>query len=236
MNILIIDTSCEHEIIIVHTDTTFGGVFTNTGFVHSRTLFERIDDVLKKAAIPITEIDLVVCGVGPGSFTGVRIAVTTARTVSQLLNIPLLSLRSPLLYSMCSEFSVNDQILVSFDAKKGKVFGALYRLERIGTIASVVLEEGDYAIDELLDHVSNNNRLVCIGNGSVKYMSTVLERFPQAVIDEEMVPDPEIIVQNCLSLVSQGESFADYKSLLPFYARQSDAEVLQGLKRGRPAD
>ncbi|MBN2434439.1 MAG: tRNA (adenosine(37)-N6)-threonylcarbamoyltransferase complex dimerization subunit type 1 TsaB [Spirochaetes bacterium] len=224
LNILIIDTSCEHEIIIVDNGKTFGGAFMNTGFVHSLSLFERVDKVLAQSGCVMSDMDYIVCGVGPGSFTGVRIAVTTVRTISQLLNIPVVGIKSPLLYAIRSDIELNSSIMVGFDAKKSKVFGALYRKTEQGYLT--LIEEGDYSPDYILDRVEPESNLICLGSGSVKYSEKIIEKLQKVRILDNLMPDINGVAVYCKD-IAEKHSTKDYTALVPFYARLSDAEALK---------
>ncbi len=91
------------------------------------TLFDNIDAALAGAGISATDLQLIGVGIGPGSFTGIRIAVSTARMLAQVLSIPLAGLSSPLIYAASMEALPGEYLMTAFDAKKGRVFGALYR-------------------------------------------------------------------------------------------------------------
>lgn len=92
-----------------------------------RNSFQKLGGYLKYIFNEFSLPELVVVGLGPGSFTGVRIAVSTARTLSQLLKIPVIGLDSLSLYgySISKQYNIN-QFYVGIDAKQNKYFIKLF--------------------------------------------------------------------------------------------------------------
>lgn len=83
MKILAIEASA----VAASAAVTDGGVllaeeFTQTALTHSVTLLPAVDSVMKKSGLSLSEIDLVAVTEGPGSFSGLRIGVTTAKTIA----------------------------------------------------------------------------------------------------------------------------------------------------------
>lgn len=89
---------------------------------HAKNLFIAIDKVLKSENIKITELDGIVCGVGPGSYTGVRMAVTVGKMLASNSKVRLYSVSS--LYLMSSGYS--GRVLPLIDARRGNSFCACY--------------------------------------------------------------------------------------------------------------
>lgn len=89
---------------------------------HSKTLMVEIEKILKKNRLDVTEIDEVIVGEGPGSYTGVRIGVVVAKTLAHFLSIPLKKVSS--LEIMAT--SMTGVVAVAIDARRGNVFSAVY--------------------------------------------------------------------------------------------------------------
>lgn len=84
-----------------------------------------IDEVLKRNNITIDDINEVICGVGPGSYTGVRIAVTIAKMICSLKEIPLRTIST--LYLMSSGYDL--PLAAMIDARRGNYFSCCYNIE-----------------------------------------------------------------------------------------------------------
>lgn len=119
MNILVIDTASPLEIITA----ARGDAAAETSIVintsHSVTVLDTISRCLGALELIPGDLSCLGVGVGPGSFTGIRIAVTTARMLAQVLGIPLVDIHTHLLYAVSVNAETGDNIMIAFDAKRG---------------------------------------------------------------------------------------------------------------------
>src|SRR3989338_8626019 len=86
---------------------------------HSETLAPVLQKILKQAHVSPAKIDCIVVGLGPGSFTGLRIAVTTAKVLAYALKAKLIGVSS--LEAAARSFGRDGEFAVMFDAKKSQV-------------------------------------------------------------------------------------------------------------------
>ncbi|MFG6084801.1 tRNA (adenosine(37)-N6)-threonylcarbamoyltransferase complex dimerization subunit type 1 TsaB [Candidatus Phytoplasma solani] len=97
-NILILDTSTKSQIVVLSQDNQIKTLQQKLiDRDHVATIIPSIDAVLQANKITLQEIDLLVVGVGPGSYTGTRVAVLTAKMLAFVLQIPLYQISSLLL-------------------------------------------------------------------------------------------------------------------------------------------
>ena len=226
MNTLIIDTS---------TDTDYLGLATGKGLfwdsvieseTHSATIFKNMDELLSKANLNIKEINFIIAGIGPGSFTGIRICVSTARMLAQILNIPIVGVFTHDMIAASAELETNSLLLTAFDAKKGRVFGSLHEIKNDG-LNRVIVKPGDYEIKDMLNYIEKNADIYCIGNGSKLYSDTILEHSNNAKISEKLFFKSQKITQ----LVNfDASKSSNYTTILPYYSRKSDAEIAKEAK------
>lgn len=95
MKFLAIDTSAEHLSVCAYADGKREIFFTpDCARAHSVRLSEEIDGVLKRARLNLRELDFIAVAVGPGSFTGIRIGVATAKGLCLAAEIPALAVTS----------------------------------------------------------------------------------------------------------------------------------------------
>ncbi|PKL19431.1 MAG: tRNA (adenosine(37)-N6)-threonylcarbamoyltransferase complex dimerization subunit type 1 TsaB [Spirochaetae bacterium HGW-Spirochaetae-5] len=228
MNILVIDTSTEFEFIALSVNGRIFEFSENAGISHSVTMFQNLSSLLSQASIKINDIDLLGVGIGPGSFTGIRIAVSTARMFAQILDIPLVGLKSQEIYAASTGASEDKTIIAAFDAKKSKVFAGVYRIS--DSIAQEIIEPGDYKMEEVLDSIKNPGELLCIGDGCGKYIEAIEEYASEKGISykymENFVPAGKAAVDLALRKYKESpEKFTDLNNTVPFYTRKSDAEI-----------
>ncbi len=220
MNILTFDTSTSLEIIVLAS----GGKFYVRGdrgvSAHSSSLFQGIGSLLDQAGIKMSDVDCIGTGTGPGSFTGIRIGVAAGRMLAQIHNVPAAGILSTDIFaaSMKKYVSEGSFILTAFDAKKKRVFGSLH-LVKNGYLKTVVTA-GDYEITQLAEKCDGH--VLAIGDGAEKYRDQITAVWSDVAF---AVPEPdgEAITQLVKDKL-QEEGLHDFSTLLPFYARKSDAE------------
>lgn len=137
---------------------------------HSEKLMWAIDQALFSAGWKVSEVDLFAVGLGPGSFTGLRIGVTTARTLAHSLNKPLVGVSSlaALSYPVAqwlNLFLPNTLVLAVNDACKGELFAFLGKASEVVNCQTFSSEnrslwnpgvlEDVFSPQDLLDHVEN---------------------------------------------------------------------------------
>ncbi len=99
---------------------------------------------------------------GPGSFTGTRIGVVTARTLAQQLNLPLFPISTTAALAWAHRVAAKTletnlplRIAVEMPAQRGEVFGAIYEIDQIEASLSPVLADGRFALEVWQQHLEN---------------------------------------------------------------------------------
>ena len=130
---------------------------------HLSGMISLIDEAVTKAGIDKSELTHIAASVGPGSFTGIRIGVTTARTMAQMLGLPCIgvsSIRAMAKRVLDDAISGGSHYIVPMiNARRHQTYGAVY--EAVSTadrgkqlLPVPVLEEKQYMIEELLEELS----------------------------------------------------------------------------------
>jgi tRNA threonylcarbamoyladenosine biosynthesis protein TsaB len=226
VKILCIDTATPIEILTASNGTRIADASAQVSSSHAVSLFSGIDHCLKNLDISIHEMQIIGVGIGPGSFTGIRIAVSTARMLSQLLRVPLVGVPSPLIFAASCPAQTGENILVGFDAKKGRLFGALYK-KKSGTFEpEILVPPGDYPLEYLTEKIDTTKSTIAIGDGIKKYLPFFYQKIPGFTLLEGFMPKGESICAIVLGRYANSPS-TDYESVLPLYTRKSDAELLK---------
>ena len=130
MKVLSIDTSSKiASIAIIEDGRVLDEMHVLSEEEHSQTLMPMIEKMFNDNNMDLDEIDLIGCSRGPGSFTGIRIGIATAKAFSDAKNIPLIGIDSleALAYSLVIEKENNDcEILAMINAKNDNVYAATY--------------------------------------------------------------------------------------------------------------
>ena len=227
MNILIFDTATSLETVIISTDRETFTVSENVAMNHSADLFHNMEGLLQKAGITMKDIDAIAVGTGPGSFTGIRIAVSTARMLAQIHAIPLLGIKTHRLYAESISVEEPSQILIAFDAKKKRVFGALYRTDGAGSEPVEMVAPGDYSMETLISFCEKSLPVYTIGDGIEKYSDVLSAAQGSFIHVPGFIPDGERI-SGMTRRELEKDKGGNHELVVPFYARKSDAETARG--------
>lgn len=138
--------------------------------IHASHITLFIDEVMRMASVDYSDLSAVAVSKGPGSYTGLRIGVSTAKGLSYALEIPLIAVDT--LYSMASGFIRSPEIEITedtllcpmIDARRMEVYMGLFdfKLQPIEPVQAKVLEPGFF--DEYL----NEKKIVFFGDGAFK--------------------------------------------------------------------
>ena len=112
---------CEDEALVAQT-------FLHTGLTHSQTLLPMVRDLLKACSLTPEEVDLIAVAAGPGSFTGLRIGVATAKGLAWAAEKPCAGCST--LAAMAWNLAHLDGVICcAMDARRNQVYNALFRAE-----------------------------------------------------------------------------------------------------------
>ena len=128
MKILCIDTSSNLCSTAVLEDTKLiKKIELDNGLTHSESLMPTINSLLNSLSLSLNDIGLIVTDIGPGSFTGIRIDVATAKAFSDSLNIPTIGISS--LEVLAYQIKENGLVCSTIDCKNDNCYFALYEFK-----------------------------------------------------------------------------------------------------------
>ena len=202
---------------------------------HLKDIVIIIDGCLKKAGIDKKEITHIAASIGPGSFTGIRIGVTAARTAAQALDIPCIAVPTLEVIGMAYEkspFNDCDMICATINARRGQTYAALWSTCKTECEFpfSEILPQKQYMMVDLLDEISKRTgKTFFCGDGSDIYADVIEKRINKEFIriaDENIrYQNAENVAKLALSMIKKGEKGIPYNKLLPEYMRKSEAEM-----------
>ncbi|RPD95989.1 tRNA (adenosine(37)-N6)-threonylcarbamoyltransferase complex dimerization subunit type 1 TsaB [Aureibaculum marinum] len=139
------------------------------GYSHGEQLHLFIKDLLKDTNTTIDKIDAIAVSKGPGSYTGLRIGVSTAKGLCYSLDKPLISIST--LTSLANAISVDEDAIIIplLDARRMEVYSAVYdaKHNQIRSIKAEVITENSFS--EYL----NTNKVYFLGDGAQKCKSVI---------------------------------------------------------------
>ncbi|WP_047998964.1 tRNA (adenosine(37)-N6)-threonylcarbamoyltransferase complex dimerization subunit type 1 TsaB [Lactiplantibacillus herbarum] len=183
MKLLAIDTSNRPLSVAVLEDTTIlATTTTNIGRNHSSTLLPIIENLMAQAGLQPADLDRIVVATGPGSYTGIRIGVTTAKTLAFTLNKELVGVSS--LAALAGNVVKEGQLVVPlFDARRDNIFTGLYRIENHQPVS--VIADQHVSVTEWVQQLAQYPEpLVFIGTDVEQYatdlQAQLADRFVRA--------------------------------------------------------
>lgn len=188
MKILSIDTSSNICGVSILDDTKLicklDAIAINS---HSETLMPMINDALNKANLDISDINLIVCDIGPGSFTGIRIGAATCKAFRDSKNIDLVGITS--LECLAKQISLdipsNSLICSMIDCKNDNCYYALYQKtnDNLDVLITPDAESVMAALSILDTYIEDSNEtgnIYFIGDATTKYKSDIEKMIPYA--------------------------------------------------------
>ncbi len=157
-----------------------------------------VRQLMEIANIQLQQLSAVSISAGPGSYTGLRVGMATAKGLCYALNIPLVTISTLKMMAVAAQNEKTDLICPMIDARRMEVFTAIYdkSLEEIISPHNIILEENSFG------EILKSKRILFFGNGSTKFQAVI--KSPNAGFKQ--------IEANAKQLVTP--SFAAYKQRL----------------------
>ena len=191
---------------------------TDNEKTHSENLLPLIDKLLKTNGKEISQINLIACDNGPGSFTGIRISIATCKAIAEVNKIPVISCSS--LEALSYNINPPTQTLCSLiDARNNQVYCGIFNKEH------KLLQ--DYIADDINIIISNLQKykdVTFVGDGSILHKDLLTGAYTN---------DNSIHAYNvgiCAFNKFTSESLETADSIVPMYLRKSQAERMRDLK------
>ncbi|HXX56954.1 MAG TPA: tRNA (adenosine(37)-N6)-threonylcarbamoyltransferase complex dimerization subunit type 1 TsaB [Thermodesulfovibrionales bacterium] len=223
------------RILAIETSTMLGGVAImddsdglitemrlNIRTTYSERLMTGISLALKQAGMRIGDIDVFGVSIGPGSFTGLRIGLSTIKGFSYATGKPVVSV--PTLEAFVWNFPFSRfPVCIMLDARKKEVYAALFRWKDSGF--ERIMEERSIKPSELAETLKEP--VIFAGEGAAIYRDNLV----QAAGENALFPAPQMMAPSPSHVAYLGlrkaerHDFSDPVSLVPLYVRKSEAEM-----------
>lgn len=227
MKVLAVDTSSKLcSVAILEDKNLIKKLELDNGLTHSETLMPLIQQLLNECSLSLNNINLLVSDIGPGSFTGIRIGVSSCKAFSDSLNIPCVGISSleVLAYNI-----QNDGIICStIDCKNNNCYFALYELNS-GNY-NVLIEPCAKSVNDVLDLLNSQYYNKCISFVGDGIPSEKLHSIYDNNADSEVTKN---IISSYLNVENLGtagyKKFINNKKIgeeiLPLYLKKPQAQI-----------
>lgn len=206
--------------------------FENSGLTHSVTLLPMIEKTLNEAKISPKEIDTVAISHGPGSFTGLRIGIATAKGMAsagaKCLGVSTLKAMA------YSHRDFEGIVCACMDARCNQLYNALFKIEN--GKATRLCEDRAVLIDELLKEIENiNEPVLLVGDGAELFYKAV----QNSGIKNVIINDGDLKYQRASGVcaaafedIKNGKKLLNKNELVPVYLRLPQAERELNKRKG----
>lgn len=223
MYILGLDTSNQLlGVAIMKDEQVIGEITTNIARNHSVRLMPAINQLMEDVDMKPEQLDKIVVAKGPGSYTGVRIGLTTAKTMAWALQIPVVGVSSLKVLGYQGKF-FDGLICPFFDARRGRVYTGLYQWK--DSNLEIVEDERNVAMEEWLKLLSlKEQKILFLSPDMKKHQTTIETSMPSLAV----IPDaPAYQMANPSHLILAGENEANDSvyHITPNYLRLAEAEA-----------
>lgn len=223
MRLLAMDTATEVCGVAVHVDgRLLAQRIAQQGLTHTKVLMTNIDAVLRQSGLNLNDLDALVVSIGPGSFTGLRIGISTAKGLAMATGKPLVGI-STLAVLAHQAPGGTEWICPMIDARRNEVYWTLYQRQG-GTLKQVAVESAGPVHDAL---TAIKGPCVFIGNGAKQYADIITKQSIHPVTLASLQAHPIAPgVLACLGQKRMAQGIVEtLDSFTPIYLRKSDAEL-----------
>ena len=196
--------------------------------------------MLQQSGLTAHDIDIFGVAIGPGSFTGLRIGLSTAKGFSYATGKPIVAV--PTLEAFAWHFPYcRHPVCIMLDARKGEVYAALFQWTGDGFAR--LMGEVSVKAEKLMEKIASGilplpsakageeglgeERIVFAGEGALLYRNKIEGMIGEKAVFaplEKMVPSPANIASIGIQKALKNE-FSEPVSLVPIYIRRSEAEI-----------
>lgn len=207
----------------------------NTRKTHSERLLPLIDSLLRECAVDREQLQGIAAAAGPGSFTGIRIGLATARALAQGLGIPAVGVST--LEALAEAVTAPEALICPLlDARRSQVYSALYRREPApGQGLELLALPAAISLSSLVDRLAAYQQPVLFTGEGLNSYGPYLQ---ECMGSRAVIAPPPLKVNRAGLVAWRGRQLLQacpglsHRELLPLYLRRPEAERLAEAKKG----
>lgn len=186
---------------------------------HSTRLLPLAAGLLDRAGLDWGELELIASGIGPGTFTGLRIGLASARGLAHSLQIPTSGVSSLAVLAWPATQTGQKRVLATLDARRGEVFVAAY--DQTGELARPSALSPEQLVD-LVRGSAVGDGWLAVGDGALRYREALLD----AGVEIPPADSPlHLLKAGSVCELAMRQDASTTRDLLPEYCRRPDAEI-----------
>lgn len=200
---------------------------------HGETLVPTVGLMMKTLEWAMQDLDGLIVGIGPGSFTGLRIGVTYAKTVGQFANIPVYTMSSLAAIATAAidhtrtSLTEMSYIMPIIDARRNTAYTGLYAYYQDSDKLEQVVDEGHYDFIDWLQYIQTKveslNQLILVGESIDTFIDLVHQEAPKIEVIPIQGWKSYPLMEQAVQYI-QVDSVDDLSTLAPYYSQLTLAE------------
>ena len=210
MKVLAFDTSSKAlSVAILDGENLLADVTVNIKKNHSINLMPAIDFLMTSLDLQPSDLDRIVVAQGPGSYTGLRVAVATAKTLAYTLNIELVGVSS--LYALAAAADFDGLVVPVIDARRNNVYAGFYK------DGQSLKDDQHMNFADVLEAVKDEESVMFVGEVA-NFSNQIAESLPQAKVLS--------VLPSAYAIGKRGQELqpVDVDSFVPSYLKRVEAE------------
>ena len=203
--------------------------YQHSGLTHSATLLPMLNDMLAHCRQKLSDVDLFAVSEGPGSFTGLRIGVATAKGLAYGLDKPCIGVSTLAAMAECLPYE-NGVICACMDARVGQVYNGLFSVKN-GVMTRICEDRAIKIADLAQDLAAQSEPIYLVGDGA-KLVSEKLTEIETVLVPENLRYQNAYGVAVLAKRAYENGDKGDASALVPKYLRlpQAERERLEKMK------
>jgi tRNA threonylcarbamoyladenosine biosynthesis protein TsaB len=219
-----IETSTPQTSVAIGTEREILGAVSVAGRARQEAVTPALDQLRGWIGIELSQVGGIAVGIGPGLFTGLRVGIETAKTLAQVLHVPIVGITS--LDALAFSVRHTHKLIVAvIDGRRGEVFFAVYR-----ALPGGVVRGSDYSV-ATPDHLAAEletlpGEMLAVGDGAILYRDQLEAPGRSIEFASTMRAHPEAAALVELAVPRfLREEHDRLHDVVPMYLRRSDAEI-----------
>jgi len=188
---------------------------------HSKRILPMVQQLLADAGVSLHQLDGIIFGRGPGSFTGVRIGVSVAQGLAFGADLPVFGVSTLAAMAQAAAVQQNaTEVIAAIDARMAEVYIAAYALDEAGLMQAITPEIAakPAALPEVLTSLSFTSQLLGVGTGWQTYSQALQQLAPALIADSILYPSAQFMLPFA-SRAWQQQLFVSAEQAEPVYVR-----------------
>ncbi|KRS23005.1 glycoprotease family protein [Alishewanella sp. WH16-1] len=221
MKFLALDTSTEACSVALALDDQLLALDEVCPQQHSKRILPMVQQLLADASISLHQLDGIIFGRGPGSFTGVRIGVSVAQGLAFGADLPVFGVSTLAAMAQAAAVQQNaTEVIAAIDARMAEVYIAAFTLDEAGLMQAITPEIAakPAALPEVLTSLSFTSRVLGVGTGWQTYSHALQQLAPALIADSILYPSAQFMLPFA-SRAWQQQLFVSAEQAEPVYVR-----------------